>query len=331
MLDETKEAKSLAHALGADLTVCEITPPSPDRLMEAIFSCDGPMHALAFYPIWELYGKIAEAGIKVTMDGQGPDEMMGGYIWTVQSGLRTALVQRNFWWFRDLLGTYGGLGENRYFSSEAFVKAELVNLVKFPLSKLKRFLLSRSSQDGNSTEPHLVFAQPTPFGLNPFEQELYRQFCQQQLPTILQQYDRCTMAHGVECRMPFMDYRIVEFAFSLPNESRVGGGFTKRVLRKAVDGLVPDTTRLNKVKVGFNAPIVEWFCGHLRELMLDTMRSAEFRQAVYFEGDALGIQFEQWLRNPRWRGAWCFWPPVHFILWKHQMSTSRHLFSPTAA
>jgi asparagine synthase (glutamine-hydrolysing) len=330
MLDETHEAKSLARALGADLTVCEITPPSPDRLMEAISSCDGPMHALAFYPIWELYGKIAEAGIKVTMDGQGPDEMLGGYIWTVQSGLRAALLQGNLRWFRDLLWTYSGLGESPYFSSEAFVRANLLDLVKSPLSKLKRFILSRTFQDVKSSGPDLVFANPMPLGLDPLEQELYRQFCQAQLPTILQQCDRCSMAHGVESRMPFMDYRIVEFVFSLPNESLVGGGFTKRILRKAVDGLVPDATRLNKVKIGFNAPIVEWYAGPLRELMLDTMRSAEFRQSMYCEGDAWSIVFEQWLRNPRWNGAWGFWAPVHFILWKHQMSTSRHLFSPTA-
>jgi asparagine synthase (glutamine-hydrolysing) len=328
ILDETNAASSLALSLGTDLAVCEVVPPTPDRLMEAIASCDGPMHALAFYPIWELYGKIAETGIKVTMDGQGPDEMMGGYIETVRSGLQTALLQGNLHWFRDLLRIYGRLGENRYRSSEAFVWSELVRLAKLPLSRLKHLILRHTLQEGKSSEPVFTFAQPMPRGLDPFKQELYRQFCQTQLPTIIQQYDRCSMAHGVECRMPFMDYRIVEFVFSLPNESRVGDGFTKRALRKAVEGLVPDRNRLKKIKIGFNAPMVEWFTGPLREFMLDTMGTAEFKQTQYFDGSTLGTQFERWLSNPKWDSAWGFWPPVHFILWKDQISSSKNLFSP---
>ena len=108
------------------------------------------------------------------------------------------------------------------------------------------------------------------------------------------------MAHGVECRMPFIDYRIVEFVFSLPNESLVGGGFTKRVLREAVAGIVPEQTRMNKVKIGFNAPIVEWFFGPLRELMLDTMRSRDFLQNELFDGRGLANDFETWLKSPQW-------------------------------
>lgn len=81
------------------------------------------------------------------------------------------------------------------------------------------------------------------------------QFFQAPLPGILNQYDLCAMANGVECRMPFMDYRIVEFVFSLPFESKVGNGFKKRIIRSAMDGILPDQIRRNKLKIGFNAPI----------------------------------------------------------------------------
>jgi asparagine synthase (glutamine-hydrolysing) len=119
--------------------------------------------------------------------------------------------------------------------------------------------------------------------------------------------------------MPFMDYRIVEFVFSLPEESLIGGGFTKRILREAVRGFVPDSTRLEKVKIGFNAPIVEWFLGPLRELMLDTMKSADFRENQFFGGPKLAETFETWLKAPNWTDAWAFWPPIHFVLWERQL------------
>ncbi len=322
ILDETAKARLLAHEIGAELMVYEIRPPSGERLLKAISTCDGPMHSLAFYPIWELYGFINKNGIKVTLDGQGPDEMMGGYYETIDSALRSALSQGKVRWFWDIYKTYSGQGESQYRSSRAFARAKLFNVLKTPLSQLKRFILRQFVHNSNSRVDHLEYIQPIPSNLKPLSSELYSQFCQKQLPTILQQFDRCSMAHGVECRMPFMDYRVVEFVFSLPEESLVGDGFTKRVLREAVRGLVPESICSNSIKIGFNAPIVEWFLGPLREVILDTMRGKDFRQNGFFDGQRLAKQFEIWLNAPNWGDAWAFWPPIHFALWQSQLRAS---------
>ena len=322
MLDETDGVRAFAETVEAQLRVYEIKPPTEEKLLEAISACDGPMHALAFYPIWELYGFIRENGVKVTLDGQGPDEMMGGYFETIQSALGAALFHGRLGWFWDIYKTYSAQGESSYRSSKGFAKSELFRLFKSPLSRLKRLIVSGFANGPTHSEDPLEYAQPTPPGLSVFSAELYNQFCQKQLPTILQQYDRCSMSQGVECRMPFMDYRIVEFVFSLPDTSLVGGGFTKRILREAVRGLVPEATRLSKVKIGFNAPIVEWFLGPMRPIVLDVMSSAEFRQSRFFEGPELIKKFEAWLKAPNWGEAWAFWPPVHLILWQRQMKSA---------
>jgi asparagine synthase (glutamine-hydrolysing) len=319
MLDETVAAQWIADSLGAELKVYEIKPPTEGHLLRAISSCDGPMHALAFYPIWELYGFISDNGVKVTLDGQGPDEMMGGYYESIRTAVMAALSSRRLGWAWDIYKTYGAQGESKYRSSRAFVRAELVDLLKSLLVPYKRTLIHWLGPKANEPSDHLEFFQTVPSGLNPLAAGLYRQFCQAQLPTILQQYDRCSMAHGVECRMPFMDYRIVEFVFSLPQESLVGGGYTKRVLRQAVQGLVPESIRLNRTKIGFNAPLVEWFMGPLRQLMLDIMQSTDFKQSPFFDGPHLLNRFEGWLQEPNWDEAWGFWPPVHFVLWQHQL------------
>lgn len=161
------------------------------------------------------------------------------------------------------------------------------------------------------------FAKKLPRFDNSLDKSLYKQFFQSPLPGILNQYDRCSMSHAVECRMPFMDYRIVEFIFSLPPESKVGKGYTKRVLREAMKGVVPDQIRLEKTKIGFNAPIVDWFKGPLKNFMLEQMQNETFTKIKYFDGYKIREEFNDFLKNPNatWDAAWKFWPPVHLTWW----------------
>jgi asparagine synthase (glutamine-hydrolysing) len=277
------------------------------------------MHALAFYPIWKLYGFIRAKGVKVTLDGQGADEMMGGYFETIQAAMLSAVKGIRPFWLRDVYKTYSDLGESDYLSRKADARKELTSLIKSPLSLGRKWLRGRFNGRGSTSRDELEYSQPVPRGVSLLMADLYRQFCQIQLPTILQQFDRCSMAHGVECRMPYMDYRIVEFVFSLPEKSLVSGGYTKRILREAIRGLIPDGARLNKNKIGFNAPLVEWFAGPLRELMRDVLASRECRESAHFTGRDLPDRFSAWLKDPQWESAWRFWPPVHFVLWKRQM------------
>jgi asparagine synthase (glutamine-hydrolysing) len=315
MLDETAAAVRLARDVGADLRTHVVDPPSSEQLLRAVADCDGPMHSLAFYPIWSLYRFIRETGVKVTLDGQGPDELLGGYYHTVLEAMQSALVKLDLSWLMDIYKTYGAQGEASYRSSNSYVRTQLRALLRMPFGKIKRFI-RRLAGLSPAPGPNLRYVCGIPENLSPLTSELFSQFCQRHLPTLLQQYDRCSMAHGIECRMPFLDYRIVEYVFSLPDKHKVGAGYTKRILREAMKGLVPDEIRLNKTKIGFNAPIVEWFLGPLRELLLDTMRSRQFTQCEYFDGRSLARNFERWLGNPCWDAAWAFWPPVHFLLWK---------------
>jgi asparagine synthase (glutamine-hydrolysing) len=129
------------------------------------------------------------------------------------------------------------------------------------------------------------------------------------------------MASGVECRMPFMDYRIVEFVFSLPPQSKVSGGYTKRVLREALKGILPDKTRLRKRKIGFNAPIVEWFRGDLKDWLMAEMNQREFLENDFFNGKQIRTAFEDFVntKQPHWHTAWQMWSPVHFTWWQRQI------------
>jgi asparagine synthase (glutamine-hydrolysing) len=75
------------------------------------------------------------------------------------------------------------------------------------------------------------------------------------------------MAHGIEARVPFLDHRLVEFSIALGDHHKIVGGDTKRVLRRAMDGILPKIVRDRRDKLGFTTPEEAWFRGPLREFV----------------------------------------------------------------
>jgi asparagine synthase (glutamine-hydrolysing) len=112
--------------------------------------------------------------------------------------------------------------------------------------------------------------------MDPFNQALYEIFHITILPTLLRNYDRYSMASGVEVRMPFMDWRLVTFTFALPWQSKIGGGFTKRIMRDALKDILPEPIRTRRDKIGWNAPLHEWLKGSLRQEVEDLLHNSSY-------------------------------------------------------
>lgn len=309
-LDERESAESLSKDIGNKLHILEVNPPAAEDLEAAMNACDGPMHSLAFYPIWKLYQFIRSHNIKVTLDGQGPDEMLGGYR-PLQEGLRASWQTKDFLWMKGIYDAYKNQGESALFSSRQYARDEVKAFIKYRVKKAIRY-----KGINNPTTPQGAVRNESDF-TNALEESLYRQFFYNPLPSILNQYDRCSMASGVECRMPFMDFRLVEFVFSLPTKSKVGKGFTKLVLREAVKGILPEKTRTNRVKIGFNAPMAEWLRGSLKPFMQDIVYSKDFEQSAYFDARKYRETFEAYFKNdkPGYMDAYLLYPAVHLTWW----------------
>jgi asparagine synthase (glutamine-hydrolysing) len=91
---------------------------------------------------------------------------------------------------------------------------------------------------------------------------------------VLVKVDRASMAHGLEVRSPFMDYRIVEFLLSLPLSYKLKGMQTKYILRHAFRDALPPTP-VKRQKHGFAVPVGEWFKGTLGNMMRDMLLSKD--------------------------------------------------------
>src|SRR3954470_9826166 len=89
---------------------------------------------------------------------------------------------------------------------------------------------------------------------------------------LLMKQDQISMATSIESRAPFLDHKLVEFAAGLPDEWKLSGWTTKRVLREAMKGLLPDSI-LNRPKMGFPVPFARWtreaWNGVAREVLMD--------------------------------------------------------------
>jgi asparagine synthase (glutamine-hydrolysing) len=92
------------------------------------------------------------------------------------------------------------------------------------------------------------------------------------LVELLMKQDQMSMSASIESRVPFLDHKLVEFAAALPDQWKLNGWTTKRVLRESMKGLLPDSI-LNRPKMGFPVPFANWtrggWSGVVRDVLLD--------------------------------------------------------------
>ena len=109
-------------------------------------------------------------------------------------------------------------------------------------------------------------------GLHDLDSHLARLIVEDSLPTLLRYEDRNSMAFSIEGRVPFLDYRLVEYVFTRAPHLRIRDGWTKWIQRQAVDGTLPSDIVWRRDKVGFETPEQQWFRAgksHLLDILGD--------------------------------------------------------------
>ena len=195
-----------------------------------------------------------------------------------------------------------------------FIKKKISILLKFLLTKPWRFLkVILGKQDFEFLRYKLEYSDQSHYQfkkLDPLSKELYEIFHITILPTLLRNYDRYSMASGVEIRMPFMDHRLVTYTFSLPWTSKVGGTYTKRIMRDALKGILPEQIRTRRDKIGWNAPLHEWFNGTLKNEIEKMIEEKDLSNKV-----KNSWQKFQKIRNPIYSDGEEFWTVLMPELW----------------
>ncbi len=214
---------------------------------------------------WLLYRELSRHKVLVSLDGHGADELMGAYYQDKQS---VSFAVRN-----ALSAAWSGSSPGR----------RSLELLRAAALMARGHYFLRGGLGGIPAPLALVADDDVlPREWGGLNRRLYRMFHSTVLPTILRNFDRMSMAHGIEVRMPFMDWRLVTFTMALPEASKAADGYTKLIARQAMAGQMPESIRTGRRKVGFNSPMPEWLNGPLSDWTMSLLHSkvAAFSEIV---------------------------------------------------
>ncbi len=246
-----------------------VTPSAEGLLQDFEKLCyhqEEPFPSSSIYAQYKVFELASQHNVKVMIDGQGADEILAGYHkylhWYIQE-----LVSRNKfslarketnlfkqhhmtmqWGLPNLLATF--LPSH---VSIALEEKELWQVLNHPdISKNLLSVMRGREWDG--------IHKPIVTKLNDI---LYFNTMEFGLEELLRYCDRNSMAHGTEVRLPFLNDALVQFVFSLPSRYKISGGFTKNILRRTMQGKLPDSIVWRTDKIGYEPPQQAWMQNHL--------------------------------------------------------------------
>lgn len=251
--DELEYAAAACKSAGVEANVIDFFQScDPNDIDEYLYLTEGM--PLTNLPAWYLYRTMREQGIRVSMDGQGADEILAGYSWDAMRILQLegSLLRRPLRTL-DLVRTikaltrdspYGRVGNKWLLLLSSPALRWIVG--RFPKLRSKLPRLLAEDCDAELWEMARTLA--------PLNSILFMAV-NDGIQNLLERYDVLSMSSGLEIRMPFLDWRLVCYALSLPAESVLGKGYTKRILRDAMAAYLPSQVRTRKHKLQFQGPI----------------------------------------------------------------------------
>lgn len=243
------------------------TYPNLDNMIKVLpkimYHQEEPFASASIYAQWEVFKLASENNVVVLLDGQGADEYLAGYT--------------HFFlpFFREIYSNEGKKSVqkkyNEYISNNIAIQEPLKLNFKFFLeSRFSGFYHNLSNLKhrffGIQINPNISLALKNNYSnLNPpffnhqtLNESLYYHTFVSGLEKLLRFADKNSMAFSREVRLPFLNHDLVKFVFDLPSEYKIYNGWTKGILRYALQELLPQEIAWRKNKLGFQPPQNEW-------------------------------------------------------------------------
>ncbi|MBL4844267.1 MAG: asparagine synthase (glutamine-hydrolyzing) [Planctomycetes bacterium] len=270
--DEYKYMVPVAKAAGSRLVQIRVDPASLDEALGRILRHqDEPFGSASIVAQWFVFERVSQEGLKVVLDGQGADEILGGYHMYFDPLVRSFIKQGRLREAHRVLREFQKLNGTPLLSRrEAIgdvVPARLKGAYGHMLRVLGRYLPESHAQPTpQAVQPDVFLSsswartwkdEALDFSAAPASDQLSARLAHDVasavLPALLRFEDRNSMAHSVEARVPFLDHELAEFCLSLPDQLRLRGTETKLVLREAMKGILPEGVRSRRDKIGFRS------------------------------------------------------------------------------
>jgi len=254
--DETKWANIV---IGHTRVHGHFSAPTEDgyisELDQLVWHQEEPFSSASIYAQWLVMKQAREQRIPVLLDGQGADEILGGYkkfyafhiLSLVRTGKILAAARE-----AAALALHGDHGYLRWREG-----------IRYLPSFLQPRMGTATEWLGEAIHAAGADSQVNLGGQEDLRQRQVLDLTRYSVPSLLRYEDRNSMAWSIESRVPFLDYRLVEFVLDLPIDHKLRGGRTKALLRTALRGLVPDRILDRRDKMGFVTPQSRWMAGTL--------------------------------------------------------------------
>ncbi|MEY8172861.1 asparagine synthase (glutamine-hydrolyzing) [Burkholderia multivorans] len=338
--DEAGYAKAVARHLGTRHTELYVTA---DHALDVVPKLpaiyDEPFSDASQIPTF-LVAELTRRHVKVSLSGDGGDELFGGYtryfltprLWRklhrVPAAVRTriagalhalrpdhadqlAAVAQGAWGAGELRESPTRIGDRLHKLGHVMTADSRIGLYRLLMSSVHH--PERIALAGHEPPTPLDTVSAWPAHLSFAEQAMAIDTLTY-LPTdILTKVDRAAMAVSLETRMPFLDHHVVEFAWRLPTSLRLPEGQSKALLRRLLDRYVP-TELIDRPKQGFCAPIDHWLRGALRDWADALLQPSRLRDEGFF--DAAAVE-RLWRQHQTGRMNWQhqLWTVLMFQAW----------------
>lgn len=248
--DERKYLEKVLKKTGAEKHL--VFPQAKDfwgEIESLVTQQDEPFGSTGLYAQWRVMREARAFKIPVLLDGQGADELLGGY---PRYKVNRALSEFRRGNLLALFQTPLAFPASVFLSLPLSMRRKVLDFLPY-----KRFLRAEAAvKNSEGTSSYIAERCEDQTSLN---RTLVRDLTRYKLPALLRYEDRNSMKFSVETRLPFLDYRLVEFAVGLEERAKIDDGVSKKILRDAMRGILPKEIENRRDKMGFVTPDKEWF------------------------------------------------------------------------
>jgi asparagine synthase (glutamine-hydrolysing) len=268
-MDSNNDESAYAEEVGiiANLNLNIVTPSYQNFLEtidEVVYTQEEPFGSPSMFMGWHVFQLAKKLNCSVMLNGQGGDETLLGYERYFSS---TLSLFRPFQFLQQLY--------NQFKNSRLSLKDTILYFFYFRNKKLRIDRLKKKSllKSEFKKDKYFQYIKKSAESFGNTEKLQLFEISVLQLPHLLRYEDRNSMRHSIETRLPFLDYRLVEMAVSLPTKIKIKNGWTKFILRKAIENKLPENIVWRKNKFGFEAPDKIWLTNYADQMLAEIKSS----------------------------------------------------------
>ena len=311
--DESEYIDSVVRETNANFHYIRTDPTDIFKTIDQmLYFHDEPICTVTWYSLFLIAKKIGLEKVPVVLNGLAGDELLGGYwdhyhynFFELHKSNDESLEYEINCWKKNHKRNINEVGKNhKYIEDLLNDKTNEIN--RFPdysflfendvIKTYKRYPLLENNFD------------------TLLNKRLYSELVYETIPACLRPEDRNTMGHSIESRSPFLDYRLVELCFSLPNRFKIRDGLGKWILRKSMKGILPENVRTRMDKAGFIAPADQWFRTINKKQIFNLINSEPFKSRNLFKITRTNEMFKEHLSNKR-NHQMVLWQIINLELW----------------